>query len=359
MTLITITPLDRLLSFARLHLLIFSPQWKLINTYPSLKNFLGWDESEIGNYDFERDFLKPNFINLQSFIMEFQNRDHLVRNFYWQNIRNTTEGPFETYFRITRAENRIKSVMAFIKVGTGEKKIQITPEEKNRLYISELLPGLFHNFNGPFGSMTEKIGLLKQKYPEAKELDEILTIGNRIKSAVENVSYKMSQERLSDETEIDLNHLLKEEIEFLNSDKLFKHQVDKKIKLESEIPKFRMHYNAISGIISETYYFFRNFLSEAGQYTLQAGTFKENSEIGFYFNLLGDFTSPPGLNLRFPFNLEGNSFQIMQKQVDGLDSAFLSYCLEHNHGIIEIIGRREMLKMRLTFSLPPNSGQKS
>jgi hypothetical protein len=359
MSLITITPLDRLLNFAQLHLLIFSAKWKLINTYPSLKNFLGWDESEIENFDFNRDFLKPNFVKLPSFIMEFQNRDHLVRNFYWQNIRNTTEGPFETYFRITRTENRIKSVMAFIKVGTSEKKIQITPEDKNRLYISELLPGLFHNFNGPFGSMTERLERLKQKYPDAKELDEILTIGNRIKSAVENVSYKMSHERFATKTEIDLNRLLKEEIEFLNSDRLFKHQVDKRIKLDANIPIFQMHYYAISGIISETYYFFRNFLSEAGQYTLQAGTFKENSGVGFYFNLLGDFTSPPGLNLRFPFNLEGNSLQIMQKQVDGLDSAFLSYCLEHNRGIIEIIGRREMLKMRLTFSIPPNSGQKS
>jgi hypothetical protein len=353
MSFLTITPLDRLLSFAQLHLLVFSPQWKLSSIYPSLKSFLGWDDSEAKDFDFEQNFLQPNFLDLQGFIREFQNRDFLVRNLYWQNIRKSTEGPFETYFRINRRESRIKSVMAFIKAGIDEKKIPIDPEDKTRIYFSELFPGLLHNFNGPFGSMTGRIELLKRKYPQVQEIDEILAMGNRIKSSVENVSYKMSHERYPSESEIDLNRLLKEEIEFLNSDMLFKHQVDKKIKLDPDIPKFQMYYYVISGIISETYYFFRNFLNEADQYTLQAGTFREGQQVGFTFNLLGFFATPSELKVRFPFSLEGNSMQIRQKQIDGLDSVFLSYCLERNNGMIEINGRREMLTMRLVLPLSP------
>lgn len=349
---ISFTPLDSLLSFTHLHLLVFSPQWNLMSIHPLLKNFLGWDESEVRSYDFNKHFLQVNELDLQRFLGQFQYKDYVVKNYYWQTIDQNREGPFETYFRLKRQGKAIKSLMAFIKIRGNENKIQIDPEMKFKLYLSELLPGLLHNFNGPFGTMTGRIELLKQKYPQIEEINELLNMSNKMKIAVENICYKISHERSSQESEINLNRLLKEEIGFLNSDLFFKHQVEKNIKYENNIPSFKMHYVALSGIISETYYFFRHFFSEDSTHTLQAGTFKEKANIGFYLKFLGNFSVPAHLSVRFPFTLEGDSIQVAQQKINGLDSRFLTFCLQKSSGYLELQGRKEMLIMRLYLPLP-------
>jgi hypothetical protein len=191
--------------------------------------------------------------------------------------------------------------------------------------------------------------LLLKKYPQSEEFKQLLKISHRMKSVLQNINSKIKYERLDTPQELDLNQLIQKEVEFLNADPFFYHQVEKNLKFERNLPTISINYFSVSGILSEFNQFFRKLINEDQIYVLQVETTYERDMIGLFFNFLGDFQIPETLNFRFPVKLEGDANQIAQQQLDGLDLEFLSSCLRKNSGILEITGRREMLTLRLNL----------
>ncbi len=344
--------LDLFLNFSDLHLLVFSPKWKLVDIHPGHRNFLGWSEINIDSFHFERNFLRPNQLSLQDFLGNFQHKEYLIKNFYWQDIEGHESGPYETYFRIKKERGQIKSLMAFVKSGVNQDRVCIPPVDKHLIFLGKMLPGLIHNINGPLGTLTGRVELLGYKYSEIEGLDEVLKMGFKIQSIIENLSFKVVNELYQQPIEVNLNRLLREEIKFLNCDLFFKHQVQKKENYADNIPQFRIYYLLISGIFSECYHFMRKFVDEDQEYIFNINSFFENNEVGFNIRFLGDFRIPEELDLHFPFSMQGNAVQFLQQNYDGIDSAFLAYCLKRNQGYLEITGRKELLTVRFTFPLP-------
>ena len=64
---------------------------------------------------FYENFLKPNSIDLAAFLGHFQQKNYVVKNYYWRDSEKRITGPFETYFRLRREDNHLKMIMAFIK----------------------------------------------------------------------------------------------------------------------------------------------------------------------------------------------------------------------------------------------------
>jgi hypothetical protein len=348
-----ITQLDSLLNFTKLHLLVLTPQFRLIGLYPNHRSFLGWDEADLETFRFEENFLQPNRLDVTRFFGHFQNKNYLVKNYYWRNAENQINGPYETYFRLKKQEDRLKSIMAFVRIQESLDKIEISPDQKYQLFLSASLPGLLHNIFGPLSTLSGQLELLKSKYSQLKDLDVLLKMTHAIHVPLKNLSYKLIHEQQLGMVEIDLNLFLKKELQFLTSDLFFKHQVKRSVKFLKEPKKLSGSYSSLSGILSEFYYFFRRFVLEDREYQLQAETFCEEEDTGFYLNFLGDFKIPADLNLHFPFDLEGSARQINQQKIEGLDTDFLAYCLRKNEGYLEISARKEMMKMRLLlpFSL--------
>jgi hypothetical protein len=344
-----ITQLDSLLNFTKLHLLVLTPQFKLIGLYPNHRSFLGWDEADLENFRFEENFLQPNQLNITRFLGHFQNKNNLVKNYYWRDADNQISGPYETYFRLKKQEDQLKTIMAFVKIQEYSDKIEIFPEQKYKLFLSESLPGLLHNLFGPLSTLSGQLELLKSKYSQLKDLDALLKMTHFIQAPLKNLGHKLIHEQQPGIGEIDLNLFLKEELQFLTSDLFFKHQVKRSVKFLKEPQIFSGSYSSLSGILSEFYYFFRRFVLEDQEYQLQAETFYEEENTGFYLNFLGDFQIPADLNLHFPFDLEGSANQINQQKIEGLDMGFLAYCLRKNEGYLEISARKEMMKMRLVL----------
>ena len=108
-------------------------------------------------------------------------------------------------------------------------------------------------------------------------------------------------------------------------------------------------YSSLSGILGEFYYYLRRFVKEVNEYTLQVETLLEYDRLGFHLNFLGDFQIPSELSVRFPIDLEGEANQIALQSVEGLDVIFLAYCLKKISGYLELTGRKDMMKLRLTF----------
>lgn len=350
-----LTQLDSLLNFSKLHLLIFNSNWKLRELHPNHHSFLGWDEVDIETFEFNNNFLDPNHIDLEKFLGHFQEKNYVVKNYYWRNADQQISGPFETYFRIKKESGFIQSVMAFVKISDEPIKIEITPDIKQRIYLADQLPGIIHNIATPLGTISGHLELLLKKYPQSEEFKQLLKISHRIKSILLNLNNKIKYERSETPRELDLNQLIQKEVDFLNADPFFNHQVEKNLKFERNLPTTNITYLSLSGILSEFYQFFRKLINEDQIYVLQVETTFERDMIGLFVNFLGDFQIPETLNFRFPVKLEGDANQIAQQQVDGLDLVFLSYCLRKNSGILEITGRREMLTLRLNLHVSNQS----
>ncbi len=344
--------LDIFLNFSELHLLIFSPKWKLVDLHPTHHNFLGWDETTMDGFSLKKNFLDPNRLSLQEFLGHFQQKDYVIKNYYWRDINEHVSGPYQTHFRIKKERGQIKSLMGFVKLSENTDKIEILPHEKYNVFLSKLLPGLIHNINGPLGTVTGRLELLNYKYSDIKEIDELLKMEFKLQGLLENLSFKLVNERYMRPVEVNLNRLLREEMNFLNSDLFFKHQVEKKTEFTPDIPQFRMYYLALSGVLSEAYHFFRRFVEEDQEYVFHLGSLYEGDKVGFYVKFLGDFRIPDDLNHRFPLSLDGDAVKIAQQSFEGIDTAFLSYCLKKSRGRIQLGGRKEMLSMRMVFPFP-------
>ncbi len=347
--------LDILLNFSNLHLLHFNPRWQLVGIHPGHMNFLGWNEITADSFNLQRDFLDPNHLEIPEFLGHFGQKNYVIKNYYWRTNNDHVSGPHSTYFILKKEHGQIKSLMAFIKVNDSSEKIEIPAQDKYNLFISRLLPGLIHNINGPLGTITGRIELLSYKYQDIRELDDLIKMGFKLQGTLENLTFKLVNERYAQPVEINLNRLLREEIHFLESDLFFKHQVQKNEKFVPDIPQFRMHYLALSGIISESYHFFRGFVYEEQEYVLQVGSLFDGKNAGIYLKFMGEFHTPENSNLRFPFTLEGSAVKIAQQQLDGIDTSFLTSCLKQNRGNLEISGRKELLSMHLEFPLPDKS----
>jgi signal transduction histidine kinase len=341
--------LDGLLKFSNMHLLIFSSKWKLVELHPNHRGFLGWEETDISAFEFKHSFLECNRMNLEEFLGHFQQRNFVTRKYYWRNAADEIVGPFETYFRMKKEKGLISNIMAFVRLMERPRWIEFPPQVKQKIFLSELLPELIRQILNPLSAMIGQFELLLRKSPESAEYKKLIKLSHQLKSILQSLTYKITHETENQLTEINVNQLIQEEIKFLNIDAFFKQQVDKNLKFNSDLPKCFTSYISLSGIINEFYQFFKKLSKDDQIYVLQVETSSEKDNIDIYFNFLGDFRIPDDLNLRFPIQLQGYAPQLTQQEIVGIDTVFLSYCLNKNNGYLEIIGRRELLNLHLAI----------
>jgi hypothetical protein len=351
MSQISVTQLDSLLNFSRLHLLIFTPKWKLAGVHPNHRSFLGWDENDFEAFRFNYNFLEPNNLDVSAFLGHFQNKTYVTRKYYWRDSEKNISGPFETYFRIIKEGGQIKMIMAFVKISNKAETIQVPPQDKSKVYITKGMPGYIKNILNPLALMVTRLEILKDRNSHSKDLEILFKLSRKLEYQLQLLNYKMFRNNLAEPTSLDLNNSFKEEFLYLKSDQFFNHHVRKNIKFHPEIPKTRVLYSALMGVFYEFYYFLRKFVSMDQEYLLQFETIRENNNIGFHANFIGDFHVPAELDLHFPWSLEGDSQQISLDSIDGLDIPFMAYCLTKISGTIEMVCRRDMMTLRLILPL--------
>ncbi len=113
------------------------------------------------------------------------------------------------------------------------------------LYVS----GIAHNLQNPVQVLLGYIDLLKYDAVNLPQLDLIEQSTLNIMKIIKNLLYKMNQERKIEETDIDLNELLDNELTFLNANMYYKHEVKKEFSFSPEIPHLRGVYSDFSQAI--------------------------------------------------------------------------------------------------------------
>jgi hypothetical protein len=344
---LSITQLDSLLNFSRMHLLLFTPRWRLAGLHPNHCSFLGWDESDFETFRFTYNFLQPNNLDLSSFLGHFQNKNSVIRQYYWRDSERKISGPFETYFRLKKDGEQIKMIMAFVKISERAEKLEISPEDKSKIFITRGMPGYIKDILNPMESLITRLEILKGSTSQLKEFESIFKLSRKLENQLHLLNNKISRNNRSKPMVLDLNNSFKEEFLLLRSDHFFEHQIKKNIKFHPDIPESRIFYSALMGIFYEFYYFLRKFVSMDQEYLLQFETIREDNNIGYHANFIGDFRIPAELDLHFPWTLEGNSQQINLESIAGLDISFMSFCLKKIDGYLEIVCRRDMMNLRL------------
>jgi len=113
-----------------------------------------------------------------------------------------------------------------------KRKIEAKLWQEYRLAgIGRLAGGIAHNLRNPLAVLNLGLQSLKRKGVEPEQVDRLLKQVERINQIVENLSLKTKEEVEKSKKRFDLNELIKRELETLEFDQFYKHQVEKKIEL--------------------------------------------------------------------------------------------------------------------------------
>lgn len=134
-----------------------------------------------------------------------------------------------------------------------EYKIELE-RQRQLAQIGLYTTGIAHNLQNPLQVLVGYITVLKNKGTEIPGLSIIERSANSIMEIVRSLMVKMSRDRLTDEIEIDISDLLKNEITFLNANQFFKYEVEKKIELSTNLPTIKGVYSDFSQAIMNIIY---------------------------------------------------------------------------------------------------------
>ena len=109
-------------------------------------------------------------------------------------------------------------------------------ESKKLEKIGLLASGLAHNLKSPLTGIKGYAQLLKMDHEELEDLDIIIEEVGRMESIVNNLMMKSRKDHENVEEALNLNDLLRIELEFLSANMFFKHEVEKKVALDKNLP---------------------------------------------------------------------------------------------------------------------------
>jgi signal transduction histidine kinase len=112
--------------------------------------------------------------------------------------------------------------------------------------IGRLATGIAHNLNTPISVIMTNAELLQLKYIDSPELDKILRQAERMSSIINRLLTKSKQEQLQEPQALDLNKLISDELEFLNSNLEFKHNIQKEYFFDEHLPVIYAVYSDFS-----------------------------------------------------------------------------------------------------------------
>ncbi len=105
--------------------------------------------------------------------------------------------------------------------------------------IGQLASGIAHNLNTPLSIIQGNAELLSIKFPDLTETRMILRQTEHMGRQISNLIKKGKNELVREEEEIDLNELIRDEVEFSKSNLYFKHYIETTMALADRLPLVR------------------------------------------------------------------------------------------------------------------------
>ncbi len=148
-----------------------------------------------------------------------------------------------------------------------DRKSRLIARQEKEAVIGRMTQGIVHNLKTPLSVIQASLSVLKIKIEQLKtssepveNLEAVLTelandaemIGKaykQIKSIVDTLMLKSRMDREEKPTLIDVNKVLRQEVEFLNANPQFKHKVQKEFDFYPNLPLVRIVYSNLVQVI--------------------------------------------------------------------------------------------------------------
>ncbi len=145
----------------------------------------------------------------------------------------------------------INDITKLKRIQEEKRKIEIKLWNEYKLAsIGRLAGGIAHNLRNPLTILNLGLQVLKRKGIEPEQIDRLLKQVERINQIIENLSLKTKEELEKQKKRFDLNELIKRELEILEFDSFYKHQVEKNIQLYEKPIIIEAVYSDFSNAIS-------------------------------------------------------------------------------------------------------------
>jgi len=113
-------------------------------------------------------------------------------------------------------------------------------------YVGSLVQGMTHNLQGPLTSILGRAQLLALKHPDEPELHEITRAAQSMAENIRSLLVKVKGDQHTALQELNLNEIIKSELQVLDSNLFFKHQVQKNYLLDEKLPPVQGTYGDFS-----------------------------------------------------------------------------------------------------------------
>ena len=116
--------------------------------------------------------------------------------------------------------------------------------------IGSRVEGIVHNINTPLNTVFGYAQLVKKEFGENEDIDKIISAAKNISLTIKGLLKKTKQDFISTTRLININDIVKQEIEQCRYDLFFKHSVKLQTDLSDDLPEIEAVYGDISQCIS-------------------------------------------------------------------------------------------------------------
>jgi len=167
------------------------------------------------------------------------------------------KGAFDYITKPVNNENLLEIVeKAILQRNRTVEDLRKKGQEEKMAALGRLTAGFAHNLNNPLSCIIAYTEFLKVKYPQEARLDKMLSAANKMYAIISNMLDKTRKEHERKKVRINLNRILREELEFFDADLEFKHKVEKSLELAEDLPE-------IEGVYSDLSQCFSNLIKNA------------------------------------------------------------------------------------------------
>ena len=145
--------------------------------------------------------------------------------------KRTEEKTLELNNNISRANLELKKTLEDL----AKSQSQLLESQKLE-QIGLLASGFAHNLKSPLSGIKGYAQLLSMDHKDMRELNLIVGEAEKMESIINNLMLKSRKDHENKEEILNLNDLIKIELEFLSANMFFKHRVKKKIYLDKNLP---------------------------------------------------------------------------------------------------------------------------
>ncbi len=203
------------------------------------------------NFEGPQNYDKPTGYHTQSMIV-VPMKDHQDRVIAVLQLLNATdEGgaiiPFSQEEEILIQSLASQAAVAINNVRLIEETRRLSRQmvqSERMASVGVLAAGIVHNLRNPLTTILGFGELIKTQNPNLDGLEEIVEAGQRMNEMVEDILTKSRQHK--DTEQVDFNLLLHRELDFMEVDSSFKHNVEKTIELADDLPLFECAYTDFS-----------------------------------------------------------------------------------------------------------------